>query len=1141
MAESKKPLTRSQWLVWLGQQQAPNVPLYNMAISFDIPTSLDVGLFRRAFRDLVADCDSLRTVFAEHLGQPYRRVLAQIDFDFPHIDFSLQHDPESACQTWIKQRQILPLDLAHRTFDTALLQLSATHFFWYLNQHHIITDGRSVSLIFEAVAARYQARCDKPQYDHTPCEHTLYEQAHDPVDASVTRGSAEENAPLPPFEDYAAYEQRLQTEGRTERSKHYWQQQAQQWQVLDRACFYGHTQSHATTACDRFLVDIGPARTKSLRNLAASQQFGALSAEVALFQMLLTLLFASLYRITGQSVLVVGAPSANRANVRQRNTVGLLMQLFSLRVEIEPNDSFQTLHHKVQTESLNYLRHAVPGAASPESARAFNQVLNYTKVSALHLGEVTVQQRFHHAGHGEAHHLLRLQVQDFEDSGELLLQLDLNRSAFSHVTKANTVEHFISTLDVFLNNPDAGLDEYELLSCCERTWLKEYNHNTAEYRQQRPLNELFEAVVVVHPQRLALVSEQIMLSYFDLDRRANQLALTLLQSGVGHGSVVGLNLPRSSEQIIAMLAVLKVGAAYMPIDVDTPAARRDSLLDLAEAAAVISTKTITEVTEDDKQRTTPTNGRIWLNVNALEGPASDRSFISAANNATIDSPAYVLFTSGSTGEPKGVVCTHRGVLNLLEDFEQRNPLTDDIHCAWWTSASFDVSVYEIYSALTQGRTLHIVPEHARADGRRFFQWLCTQQIQSAYAPPFMLNEMRTLLEDGHRAPPLERLLVGVEPITEQTLAAIRSAMPKLQIINGYGPTEATICTSLYNLPQGAAHERNTPIGRPVKNSSLYLLDQSLQLVAPGAVGEIYIGGHGLACGYLNRPDLTAASFVNNPFDLNPEARLYKTGDQAYFLPDGNLMFLGRVDDQIKLRGLRIEPGEVERALVENPRVRDALVMALNKDKNKQQQGDKELIAYIVPLPDSKAPRDDWSHWLGTRLPRFMIPSAYVELKAFPLTASGKIDRNRLPAPRYIAPSPTPVRAPTSPLEHTLAKIFSKVLALAEIDIDAHFLELGGDSIQAMLIAANACESGLQLAPRQIFETGSIAALAEVLENAQEPPETIRAILKQQESDQPNSVQPSLSKAGFLQPRATKSVSVLEMEQVLAEFGEDPYA
>jgi amino acid adenylation domain-containing protein len=524
------------------------------------------------------------------------------------------------------------------------------------------------------------------------------------------------------------------------------------------------------------------------------------------------------------------------------------------------------------------------------------------------------------------------------------------------------------------------------------------------------------------------------------------------------------------------------------------------MLDLANVSLIVGSDALVDEIQAE--------GRRYVSVTASGDSTVKLTEKSLATPATIESPAYLLFTSGSTGEPKGVICKHRGVVNLLEAFEQLNCLPDGANCAWWCSASFDVSVYEIYSALAFGRTLHIVPEQVRADGERLFAWLSEQRIQSAYLPPFILNQMRVLLEKGPATLHLERLLVGVEPIPEETLAGIAAALPKLQIINGYGPTEATICTTLYLLPERPTRGRNAPIGRPVRNTSLYLLDAARRLVPFGAVGEIYVGGDGLACGYLNRPDLTDASFVANTFSSDPKARLYKTGDLARYLPNGDLIHLGRVDDQIKLRGQRIEPGEVERALLAHPSVRDALVIAEKVDD------DKRLVAYLVVAPLHGISAAEWAQWLETRLARFMIPSAYVVLDAFPLTTSGKIDRNALPAPEYCDHATQASRPPAGPLEVELANIFMKVLELREIGVETHFIELGGDSIRAMQIAALASDAGMQLSPRQIFETGTIASLALVLQ------------------DSPQASEPIRSEAG-------NPVSARELAEVFAEFGEDP--
>lgn len=1073
MPETSSDLTGSQLSVWLGQQQSPRAPLYNMVITFEIHGVVHADLFKQAFQVFLDNCDTLRTVFEECSGQPARRVLPQMACDMDLLDFSREDDPDAHFLRWREERQELIFELSKCAFDTALVRLAPDRFIWYLNQHHIITDGASISLIFDATAARYRALC----------------------------GDVLDNlGDLSSFEAYANHEHRLKATGRIERAKDYWQASSRRARSMNPLSFYGHAQGQPTTRSDRKTVFLGVQRNKALKALSRRKDFGALTPDVALFEILLTVLIAYLYRTSGEPALAIGTPSANRSSLKQRDTIGLLMQVFALCFEIDEEETFETLHRKVRAEGQNFLRHATPGSAGPTLARDFNVMFNYAKVKALHLGDSVVQQRFHHVGHSEAHHYLRLHVQELEDTGELLLELDLNHGAFDATFLNSAAEHFIETLDAFLDGSTTRLKDYELLPESEREKiLVELNDTSAPYRRERPLNRLFEEAVANHPARIAVTSGSHSLSYLELDDQANKLAAALSQSGAGDGDVVGLLLDRSVEMIVAMLAVLKTGAAYMPVGGDVPSSRRSAMLEIGNVAVVIY--------DDAYEAEASASGRISLHVDS-----NGRAVVSAPTPPEIastrfDAPAYVLFTSGSTGEPKGVVCKHRSVMNLLEDFEQRRPLLDGANCAWWTSELFDVSVYEIYSALAFGRTLHIVPKQVRGDGRRYLSWLTENRIQSAYAPPFMLEEAAEQLESEGEGPPLERLLVGVEPILEETLARISAQLPQLQIINGYGPTEATVCTTLYSLGQNAPR-RNTPIGRPVRNTGLYLLDESLRPVPVGAVGEIYVGGDGLACGYLNRPDLTAERFVTNPFVPDPQARLYRTGDLARYLPDGNLMFVGRADDQLKIRGQRLEPREVELALLAHPAVREALVIS------REQDGEVRLVAYLVANQHPTLTAQDWYRWLSGRLPSFMIPSAYMVLDAFPLTVSGKVDRQALPPPPKRADCNTETaRAAVTPLEHALSEIFADILELSSVDVEADFLELGGDSIDALRIAVKASEAGLQLTPRQIFEASTISSLARLVETA------------------PEAVQARPAKSG-------NQVSPSEMADVLAEFGED---
>ncbi|MBD1815534.1 non-ribosomal peptide synthetase [Microcoleus vaginatus DQ-U2] len=448
------------------------------------------------------------------------------------------------------------------------------------------------------------------------------------------------------------------------------------------------------------------------------------------------------------------------------------------------------------------------------------------------------------------------------------------------------------------------------------------------------LHQLFESQVERTPDAVAVVFEGQQLTYRDLNCRANQLARYLQNSGVKPEVLVGICVERSLQIVVAILAVLKAGGAYVPLDPTYPQERLAFMLEDSQVLLLLTQASLVESIPKHQSR-----------VLCLD---TDWETISCENEENPDTEvntenlAYVLYTSGSTGKPKGVCCNHLGVINLLADFDLRQPLSVGDACSLWTSLSFDVSVYEIFSGLLTGGALHIVPERIRSDAKIFIEWLDFERICSAYIPPFMLNALFDYFKKSPEESHLKRLLVGVEPIYEQLLASISKKNTRLQIINGYGPTEATICATLYSVERETNNQRNTPIGKPVQNTEIYLLNEEMQPVSTGETGEIYIGGIGLGRGYLNRPNLTAEKFIVNPFSDKPGKRLYKTGDLARYLPDGNIEFVGRIDHQVKIRGFRIELAEIEASLRQHPDVQEAVAIA-----REDVPGDKRLVAYIV--------------------------------------------------------------------------------------------------------------------------------------------------------------------------------------------------
>ncbi|MGB3651565.1 MAG: amino acid adenylation domain-containing protein, partial [Rivularia sp. (in: cyanobacteria)] len=475
------------------------------------------------------------------------------------------------------------------------------------------------------------------------------------------------------------------------------------------------------------------------------------------------------------------------------------------------------------------------------------------------------------------------------------------------------------------------------------------NNTQLEYPQDNCIHQLFEQQVVKTPDAVAIIFQEEKLTYQQLNQKANQLAHYLRSIGVKSEVRVGICLERSLETIVGLLAILKAGGAYVPLDPTYPKERLAYMLSDAQIPILLTTSDLLAQLPEHQGQV------VCLDTNW----DAQQSCENLRSEATAENLAYVIYTSGSTGKPKGVCCHHIGVVNLLEDFEEKKPLCVGDNCSFWTSLSFDVSVYEIFSPLLRGGTVHIVPEIVRYEAIAFFEWLQSKQINSAYMPPFMLNDFAQWLEPQDHNCSLHRLLVGVEPILEQLLVSIAQRVPGLAIVNGYGPTEATICATLYLVSPESTRDQNTPIGKPVKNTEIYLLDSQLKPVPLNVSGEMYIGSIGLARGYLNRRELTAERFIDNPFKNSKFKRLYKTGDNARYLPDGNIEFLGRMDHQVKIRGFRIELEEIETVLRQHPQVRESVAVV-----REDSPGNKRLVAYLVPdnQETSEAQSEQLEQW-----------------------------------------------------------------------------------------------------------------------------------------------------------------------------------
>ena len=586
-----------------------------------------------------------------------------------------------------------------------------------------------------------------------------------------------------------------------------------------------------------------------------------------------------------------------------------------------------------------------------------------------------------------------------------------------------------------------------------------WERTTSDYPEQQCIHQLFDAQVERTPDALAVVYKDERLTYRELNHRANQVAHYLRARGVGPEVLVGICLKRSVEMVIASLGVLKAGAAYLPLDPTYPRERLSFLLEDSGISLLITHRQFVENLSDQK-----------LEIIPLECVAQE-SGESGENNATAENLAYVIYTSGSTGWPKGVEISHRSLLNLVRWHQSAFEVTHDDRASVLASVGFDAAVWETWPYLTAGAGLHLPDDITRLSPEELRDWLVSKEITIGFLPTVLAERIMALEWPANTA--LRILLTGAE-----TLRHYPSTKLPFKVVNNYGPTECTVVATSGLVPTGVCSNGLPTIGRPITNTRVYILDEELQQVPAGVAGELHIGGAGVARGYLRRADLTVEKFIPDPFSNQFGARLYKTGDVARYLPNGEIVYRGRIDDQIKMMGYRIEPNEIVAVLDRHPLVKTSVVIA-REDGNSE----KRLVAYVVLNSESQPPAADLRRFLANELPAYMVPAVFVLMRSLPLTEHGKIDRRALPAPdSENTLRDEPFIAPRTPIEERLAVIVCSLLELDQVSVCDNFFFLGGHSLLGtQLIAQIRAAFGVEIALRTLFDTPTIADLSSEIE------------------------------------------------------------
>jgi amino acid adenylation domain-containing protein len=881
-------LSRSQLMIWTGQQLNPGVPLYNMALRFDLQGDIEVEVFQSAFQALIDRCDAMRTVFVEQAGVPMQHVQPRMNYRMELIDLADEPDVATAVEKWILQRSQQEFDLGACCFDSALIRTGPASLVWYLNQHHLTTDAWSTSLIYRELARLY-ARL-------------------------LAGGLHEDGEPMPAYADYLAYERKQRGTPVYTNAVAYWDELAAR--QTPRVNMYGQNPAVRGNRTERLVCPLGQDRSQALRKLAETPGIRMLSLDMTLFKLFATVLFAYLYRVGGRTTQVIGTPAHNRSSLAFRETVGLFMELFPLRVELQEEETFRSLLEKTGAGTQAYLRNVVPGASSPNVMRLFNVVLNYIHASFESFNGTPMQPQWVHTGYGDPEHDLRLQVHDFGGSGSLVACFDFNCTTFPGELRQHAMQHFLRMLDACLADPDQQIGTVDLTSAEERRrYVVDFNHARKLLAAKGTVIDLFRQQSELNPGRTAISLAGTTVSYRELDQRSDRLARLITGRGVGRGVLVGIYIERSIEMVLGILAVLKAGAAYVPLESSLPAKRLAYILEDTAAHMVLTRKGL----EARLPATAPQ--RYYLDADRDE--AADQNIPLPDSDPT--STAYVIYTSGSTGMPKGVVVDHEG-LSAYADWARKTFTPQDQPVfPLYSSFGFDLTVTSIFVPLICGGSIVVYPEEAGITDLAVLRVFEEGQVDTVKLTP---AHLRLVADLDLRDSSIRTLILGGEDLKSVDARRVISASGgQITVLNEYGPTEGVVGCMVHRFDPDKDKAVSVPIGVPADGVSIYLLDAGRNPVPEGVTGEIHIGGSRLARSYFKRQDLTAERFLPDPFSHG--GRMYRTGDLGRFNSDGILEYLGRNDEQLKLRGVRIEPAEIEQSLLDHPAI-DACVLNVTR-------------------------------------------------------------------------------------------------------------------------------------------------------------------------------------------------------------------
>ncbi|MBD2002953.1 MULTISPECIES: non-ribosomal peptide synthetase [Cyanophyceae] len=1032
---SGHPLSFSQQQLWLVHQLEPNNLAYNIPIAIHLKGELNVTALEQSLNEIIHRHEILRTNIRVVDGQPVQAIAPTLSLNLPKIDLrSLsQTERETEAQRLTIEAAKIPFDLSRdRLFVAKLLHLTETEYILILTLHHIISDGWSMGVLLKELIEIY------------------------------TAFATEKTSPLPKLPiQYVDF--------------YYWQRQLLQGEILASGLNYWTQQLAGNLPVLNLPTDrprpaiqtFKGARQKFILPKALTEAIKLLSQKenVTLFMALLAAFKTLVHRYTGQEDIIIGSPIANRNRVEFEQLIGFFVNTLVLRTDLAGNPSFRELLRRVREVALGaYAHQDLSFEQLVESLHLERNLSHNFLFQVMFILQPALKLTAEISG-------LTLDIEEIDNETakfDLTLSMEESQSGLTGFVEYNTdlfdvttisrmLGHFQTLLEGIVANPDQHLSELPLLKVVERDQLLvEWNRTQTDYPKQC-IHELFEAQVERSPDTVAVCQDQ-QLTYQELNQRANQLAHHLRSLGVSTEVQVGIYVERSLSMVVGLLGILKAGGAYVPLDPAYPQERLNFILQDCQVSVLLTTQHLVERLPQHEMQVVCIDA--WdYSQHSKENPVS---------KTTADNLAYVIYTSGSTGMPKGVLGLHRGAVNRFHWMWETYPFMPGEVCCQKTSLSFVDSVWEIFGPLLQGVRTVIIPDRVIKDPQQFIETLERDRITRIVLVPSLLRVLLDTDSNIQRLPKLKFWVVSGEALSVDLWQRFRENLPESILLNLYGSSEVsadvTCCTN---------QQSSLSIGRPIANTQVYLLDAHLQPVPIGVPGELYIGGAGLARGYLNRPDLTAEKFILHSFTDEPKTRLYKTGDIARYLPNGDIEYIGRSDHQVKIRGFRIELGEIEVALRQHPMVKEAVVL-VKEDK----PGDKYLVACVVPTEETPT-ISCLRRFL--KLPEYMIPATFAMLSELPRTPNGKVDRQALQALETRRQHSDFVAARTY-LEEIVAGIWAKILGLEQVGIYDNFFELGGHSLLATQVVSQLRQVlEIELPVRCLFESPTVSELSHRIE------------------------------------------------------------